>query len=195
MTNASKRENVHWKDVVKEIDSNLDRVWLEEPKELRKVFGGVIGSGAGSGKQVFSVIVHLEAYLMIVSQDILFRFMKSSTHENVGVEQLKGITREFLFGTFHIFEFLEDLGLDGMHALGNKYDAALDTVTTKDWLLLHLIDISAGDYWRAIAGMNGRLVTVSASGAIGAPLTPDQGRRLVEATLRALLRANPAKTT
>lgn len=70
-----------------------------------------------------------------------------------------------------------------------------DTVTTKDWLLLHLIDISAGDYWRAIAGMNGRLVTVSASGAIGAPLTPDQGRRLVEATLRALLRANPAKTT
>lgn len=132
MTNLTKNENVHWKDVVKELNSNIDRVWLEEPKELRNVFNGVIGSGAGSGKQVFSVIVHLEAYLMIVSQDILFRFMKSSTHENVGVDQLKSITREFLFGTFHIFEFLEDLGLDGMHALGSKYDAALDTVTTKE---------------------------------------------------------------
>ena len=132
MTGVVKKESVHWKEVVKEIESNLDRIWLEEPKELRKVFGGVIASGAGSGKQVFSVVVHLEAYLMIVSQDILFRFMKSSTHENVGVEQLVGITREFLFGTFHIFEFLEDLGLEGMHALGSKYDAALSTVTTKE---------------------------------------------------------------
>ena len=132
MANAPKLKNVHWKDVVEEINGHLDRVWLEEPKELRKVFNGVIGSGAGSGKQVFSVIVHLEAYLMIVSQDILFRFMKSSTHENLGVDQLVGITREFLFGTFHIFEFLEDLGLDGMHALGSRYDAALDTVTTKE---------------------------------------------------------------
>ena len=132
MANASNTKPVHWKDVVNEIESNLDRIWLEEPKELRKVFNGVIGSGAGSGKQVFSVIVHLEAYLMIVSQDILFRFMKSSTHDNLGVEQLKGITREFLFGTFHIFEFLEDLGLDGMHELGSRYDAALDSVTSKE---------------------------------------------------------------
>jgi len=127
-----KEQQIHWKDVVKEIEKNLDRVWLEEPTELRKVVNGVIGSGAGSGKQVFSVLVHLEAYLMIVSQDILYRFMKSSSHDNVNVEQIVGITREFLFGTFHIFEFLEDLGLDGMHDLGNKYNAGLDTVTTKE---------------------------------------------------------------
>lgn len=132
MTKEMAHEQIHWKDVVKEIESNLDRIWLEEPQELRKVASGVIASGAGSGKQVFSVLVHLEAYLMIVSQDILFRFMKSSWHENVGLEQIVGITREFLFGTFHIFEFLEDLGLDGMHALGKKYDASLDTVTTKE---------------------------------------------------------------
>jgi hypothetical protein len=126
------KEQIHWKHVVEEIESNLDRIWLEEPKDLRKVVNGVIASGAGSGKQVFSVLVHLEAYLMIVSQDILFRFMKSSSHENVGLDQIVGITREFLFGTFHIFEFLEDLGLEGMHDLGKKYDSALDTVRTKE---------------------------------------------------------------
>jgi Cucumopine synthase C-terminal helical bundle domain len=134
MANATTtaKEPIHWQDVVRLIDGKLDRIWLEEPKDLRKVANGVIASGAGSGKQVFSVMVHLEAYLMIVSQDILFRFMKSSNHDSVGVEQLVVMTREFLFGTFHLFEFLEDLGLEGMHDLGNKYDAALDTVKTKD---------------------------------------------------------------
>ena len=121
-----------WRDVVVEIESNIDRIWLEEPPELRKVAAGVIDSGAGSGKQVFSVLVHLEAYLMIVSQDIIFRFQKSSLHENIELEQLITVTREFLFGTFHIFEFMEDLGLTGMHELGEKYNKALDLVKTKE---------------------------------------------------------------
>jgi hypothetical protein len=128
-------KNVHvtdWRDVVKEIEANIDRIWLEEPPELRKVVAGVIDSGAGSGKQVFSVLVHLEAYLMIVSQDIVFRFQKTSLHDNIGLDQMVTVTREFLFGTFHIFEFMEDLGLTGMHELGEKYNQGLGLVTTKE---------------------------------------------------------------
>jgi hypothetical protein len=121
-----------WREVVAEIESNIDRIWLEEPPELRKVVAGVMDSGAGSGKQVFSVLVHLEAYLMIVSQDIIFRFQKSSLHDNIDLDQMVTITREFLFGTFHLFEFMEDLGLTGMHELGEKYNKALDLVTTKE---------------------------------------------------------------
>lgn len=121
-----------WRDVVAEIEGNIDRIWLEEPPELRRVLAGVIDSGAGSGKQVFSVAVHLEAYLMIVSQDIVFRFQKCTLHDNINLDQMVTITREFLFGTFHIFEFLEDLGLTGMHELGEKYNKALDLVTTKE---------------------------------------------------------------
>lgn len=121
-----------WRAVVSEIESNIDRIWLEEPAELRKVAAGVISSGAGSGKQVFSVLVHLEAYLMILSQDIIFRFQKTSLHENINLEQMVTMTREFLFGTFHIFEFMEDLGLTGIHELGEKYNKALDVVRTKE---------------------------------------------------------------
>lgn len=65
------------------------------------------------------------------------------------------------------------------------------TVADQDILFLHLVDLAAGDYWRAITGLHGRLVTVSASGAQGAPLTPDEGRRLVADTVRALKAANP----
>jgi hypothetical protein len=58
-------------------------------------------------------------------------------------------------------------------------------------LMLHLKDKVAGDYWRAVLGIKGRLVTVSASGAAGTPLTPEAGRRLVDQTVDALIAANP----
>lgn len=59
-----------------------------------------------------------------------------------------------------------------------------------DAYLLHLQDRTLGTYWRAVVGLNGRLVTVSANGAQGAPLTPASGRALLDATLTALRRVN-----
>ena len=59
-------------------------------------------------------------------------------------------------------------------------------------LMLHLKDREAGEYWRAILGVNGRLISISASGAVGLPLTPDEGRKLVEQTVEAMRAANPA---
>ena len=66
-------------------------------------------------------------------------------------------------------------------------------VATKDALLLRVLDRVAGEYWRAITSLNGRLVTVSASGTQGAPLTTVTGRKLVDDTLVALRQANPAR--
>lgn len=59
-------------------------------------------------------------------------------------------------------------------------------------LMLHLKDRIAGDYWRAIIGINGRLVSISASGAEGILLTPNQGRKLVEQTVATVRDANSA---
>ena len=70
--------------------------------------------------------------------------------------------------------------------------AVLQSGVVDGTLMLHLNDRMAGDYWRAIIGLKGRLVTISASGAEGAPLTPADGQRLVEETVAALIRANPA---
>ena len=52
-------------------------------------------------------------------------------------------------------------------------------------------DVEAGEYWRAVIEIKGRLVTISASGSTGAPLTPLAGRRLVDQTIAALIAANP----
>ena len=66
----------------------------------------------------------------------------------------------------------------------------LESGVVEGRLLLHLQDRLAGDYWRAVVAIKGRLVTVSATGAEGAPLRPEEGRRLVARTLDALIAAN-----
>lgn len=58
-------------------------------------------------------------------------------------------------------------------------------------LYLHVEDRQAGEYWRAITAIKGRLVTVSASGTEDAPLTPEQGLKLVQDTIRLLAERNP----
>jgi hypothetical protein len=60
-------------------------------------------------------------------------------------------------------------------------------------LLLQVQDQTAGDYWRAITAVKGRLVTISASGTEGAPLTPEQGLKLVRDQLVLLDKRNPDK--
>ena len=83
-------------------------------------------------------------------------------------------------------------GLRAMSRTGRAQDVQiLQSGVVDGTLLLHLNDAVAGDYWRAVIGVKGRLVTVSASGAEGAPLTPDAGRQLVEQTVAALIKANP----
>jgi len=57
--------------------------------------------------------------------------------------------------------------------------------------LLHLRDRRAGDYWRGIDGLRGRLVTVSVTAPEGEGLDAAKGRALVLAALAALRRANP----
>jgi hypothetical protein len=69
--------------------------------------------------------------------------------------------------------------------------AVLESGVVDGRLLLHLLDRDAGEYWRAVIGLNGRLVTISALGAADAPLPPEEGRKLVDRTVEALLKANP----
>jgi hypothetical protein len=68
----------------------------------------------------------------------------------------------------------------------------LQSVVADGVLLLHLNDVSVGDYWRAVLGMRGRLVTISATGPAGSPLAPELSRKVVKQTISALRAANPA---
>jgi hypothetical protein len=55
---------------------------------------------------------------------------------------------------------------------------------------LRIVEAGVGDYWRAIAGISGRLVTLSVQGPTGSTLDPTTGRRLLDASLVAMRAAN-----
>ena len=100
-----------------------------------------------------------------------------------GAEPLRAFLRSFA-------------GRTALSRSGRAGDVAiLQSGVVDGTLLLHLNDRVAGQYWRAVIGIRGRLVTISATGAEGAPLTPNDGQRLVRQTVAALIKANPATRT
>ncbi|GAQ09177.1 hypothetical protein ALT_6498 [Aspergillus lentulus] len=124
--------NGHWLEVKALIEKEIDRVWLAEPIEIQKIRWGVIDSGAGSGEQYFTVLVHLEAYLMVVGGDVMSRFLKIAQYEEIQLPALNRITKEFLVENFDLFEFMADLGLESMFQIGQLYSNALDTLASKE---------------------------------------------------------------
>ncbi len=121
-----------WLDAKLIIENEIDRIWLDEPEDVQKIRWGIIDSGAGSGEQSFSVLVHLEAYLMLIGADVMYRLLKISKYPDVSLAALNKITKEFLIGTFNVFEFLTDLGLANMHHIGQIYSDSLDDLDTID---------------------------------------------------------------
>jgi hypothetical protein len=129
---AVKKFNGDWRQAKAEIERQIDHIWLAEPDEIQKIRWGVIESGAGTGKQSFSVLVHLEAYLMLVGADVMYRFLKVSQYPDVELSTMVRMTKEFLVGTFNVFEFMADLGLTKMHEMGQTYADALDQLSSKE---------------------------------------------------------------
>ncbi len=56
--------------------------------------------------------------------------------------------------------------------------------------LMQLSDRKLGDYWRAVIGVDGRLIAISAAPAPGQRLEADAGRDLAATTAQAIRRAN-----
>jgi hypothetical protein len=123
-------QSAGWQDLQGRIEAEIDRIWLEEPLEIQKIRLGVIDSGAGSGGQSFSILVHLEAFLMLFGANVLFRLIRMANDQDFTLDQMRQTTRLFLHRPFNVFEFLGDMALHDLHRIGNDYIAALDGLET-----------------------------------------------------------------
>ena len=56
--------------------------------------------------------------------------------------------------------------------------------------VMRIAETDVGDYWRAVLGISGRLVTVSVQGPEGTSLDPTAGQTLLHATIASMRRAN-----
>lgn len=90
--------------------------------------------------------------------------------------------------------FATEQGRSLLARSGRSGDVTLVETRAQDQALLLLLDdAEAGRYWRAVSGLNGRLVTISAQGTGGVALDPAASLRAVEQTLRAMQAANPPR--
>lgn len=87
---------------------------------------------------------------------------------------------------------------DGRRSLSRDGDARavriLHAAGSGDALVMRVQDEAVGEYWRAVTGLRGRLVTLSVAGTDGAPLDAEQGRALLDRALAALVAANREPT-
>lgn len=78
---------------------------------------------------------------------------------------------------------------------GRANDVRVKQVSaTADTVFLLVQDRAQGEYWRAVTSLGGRLISVSATGTRDIALDSAAGRKLVDAALLSIRRANPAKT-
>lgn len=90
--------------------------------------------------------------------------------------------------------FASEAGRATLSRSGRGRDVVvLEAKAQGDVFLLRLRDRIAGDYWRAISGLRGRLVSVTADGPGGETLDPAAGKTLVLAAMAAMARANAGK--
>ena len=121
-----------WQDTRRGIEAEIDRIWLDEPLEIQKIRLGIIDTGAGSGGQSLSILVHLEGFLMIFGANVFYRFLRMAQDQDLTLDQLRTTTRLFLHRPFNVFEFLGDMALHDLHRTGDLYLASLDSLTTKE---------------------------------------------------------------
>jgi hypothetical protein len=75
-------------------------------------------------------------------------------------------------------------------------DGIASDVTVKQALqsdgafVMRVEDRAVGEYWRAIMGLRGRLVTLSVAGTDEMPLAPTDGRAVLDAAVAEMVKAN-----
>lgn len=84
---------------------------------------------------------------------------------------------------------------NGRAALSRNGQASAVTVheigSANGAIVLHLTDRAVGEYWRAVLGLRGRLVTLAVTPPDGQPLSAAEGRTLLLRAIAGLRAANP----
>ncbi|OYU62487.1 MAG: hypothetical protein CFE30_09370 [Bradyrhizobium sp. PARBB1] len=89
--------------------------------------------------------------------------------------------------------FTSDAGRAMLSRDGRARDVEVVQAFDQDGVLtMQVRDLAVGDYWRAVAAIRGRLVTLSVAGTEEAPLDSAAGKQLLARAMAELVKANPA---
>lgn len=121
-----------FEELNRDLIAETERIWEEEPYEIVLIRNNVTLTGAGSEGQYFSVLVHLESFLMLLGPHVIYRILYLSNDQEFNLYALKQSTIGILSRPFDQFEFLGDLGLASTHKLGHRYLEAIAEIETRE---------------------------------------------------------------
>ena len=74
------------RDLAQLINDEIDRIWLEEPLECKRLRQGIIPTGAGSGGQYFSTQVFALTYTLTLGEHLLFDLLKVANDSSISLD-------------------------------------------------------------------------------------------------------------
>ncbi|RAH65240.1 uncharacterized protein BO66DRAFT_443234 [Aspergillus aculeatinus CBS 121060] len=131
-TNTTPPQPQTWHTALTTITTQTTTIWQHMPPSIHRIKWGIIPSGAGTGAQYFSVLVHLKSFLLHLGGDVLYRLLKVSLYPDLPLAVVQRMTREFLVVGFNTFDMLVDLGLGEMRVIGEVYLGGLGRVACKE---------------------------------------------------------------
>jgi hypothetical protein len=108
----------NWKEVLNKIEKETEKIWVEEPLEVKKLRMGIIDSGAGTYNQYFSTFVFVDGDIRALGCYCANGLARSADLKSTTLEQLKDqvsifmpISAKFLgyCGLKSVWEFTQDV--------------------------------------------------------------------------------------
>lgn len=120
----------HWRDVVKKIDKEIDKIAFEPPAEVLKIYKfGIITSGAGTNGQYFTTLVFTEGVCRSLAYDCVNNLVYMAEEESFTLDQLKIMVKQWLTSNA---QFLGYCGLKYVWDFALDIFESLETMETKE---------------------------------------------------------------
>jgi len=113
----------------REIDSEIKRIWLEEPAEIKKIFAGIIDSGAGSYGQYFTTLVFMDGEVRALGYLCLTGILQAIDDSNFDMAHIRKLSKMLVPVCA---EFLGYCGLTKIWDFNRRFLELLDKVESKD---------------------------------------------------------------
>jgi len=118
-----------WKEVLKEIEGETNKIWVEEPLEIKKLRLGITDTGAGTYNQYFSTLVFVDGDIRALGCYCANGLARSADLESTTLEQLKDQVSIFMPISA---KFLGYCGLKTVWRFTQDVMDCLPSVQTKD---------------------------------------------------------------
>jgi len=115
----------------REIDEEIQRIWLEEPEEIKRLFRGLIDSGAGSYGQYFTTLVFVDGEVRALGYLVFTGILRAIDDPDFDIVQIRKLSKMLVPVCA---EFLGYCGLAQVWEFSRQFLELVDKVESREEL-------------------------------------------------------------